>query len=195
MGLFSLGRMQVSGYFRSQTKCIQCDSSLSAPRWKHYQLRFTPFLKPPSLFSLCAPRTRWISLPTRCSSSASMTTTRSGSWSATRWVCSVDGVLTPSWRLVNNVHLRRNDGEVLTTCDTRHLHTELFPSQLTQVCVSLHPKERFQVKNPPSAYLEKLRSYLDHGLSRKVEHRVHNGRPPSQFHPTRSERPTDHLRD
>eukprot|EP00064_Thunnus_orientalis_P009257 superscaffoldBa00001162_g9280 len=31
-------------------------------------------------------------------------------------------------------------------------------------------QERFQVKNPPSAYLEKLKSHLDHGgVSRKVQ--------------------------
>ncbi|KAG7472959.1 formin 1 isoform X1 [Solea senegalensis] len=34
-------------------------------------------------------------------------------------------------------------------------------------------QERFQVKNPPSAYLEKLKSYLDHGgVSRKFKRRV-----------------------
>ncbi|TDG97700.1 hypothetical protein EPR50_G00210740 [Perca flavescens] len=34
-------------------------------------------------------------------------------------------------------------------------------------------QERFQVKNPPSAYLEKLRSHLDHGgVSRKFKRRV-----------------------
>lgn len=33
-------------------------------------------------------------------------------------------------------------------------------------------QERFQVKNPPSAYLEKLKSFLDHGgNSRKVKHK------------------------
>ncbi|KAI4807900.1 hypothetical protein KUCAC02_027675 [Chaenocephalus aceratus] len=34
-------------------------------------------------------------------------------------------------------------------------------------------QERFQVKNPPSAYLERLKSYLDHGgVSRKFKRRV-----------------------
>uniref|UniRef100_A0AAQ5Y5U3 Formin-like 1a n=1 Tax=Amphiprion ocellaris TaxID=80972 RepID=A0AAQ5Y5U3_AMPOC len=34
-------------------------------------------------------------------------------------------------------------------------------------------QERFQVKNPPSAYLDKLKSYLDHGgVSRKFKRRV-----------------------
>lgn len=38
---------------------------------------------------------------------------------------------------------------------------------ITVLCLSL--QERFQVKNPPSAYLEKLKSHLDHGgVSRKV---------------------------
>ncbi|CAM9135716.1 unnamed protein product [Lampetra planeri] len=35
-------------------------------------------------------------------------------------------------------------------------------------------QERFRVKNPPSAYLEKLKSHLDHGgVSRKFKRRVH----------------------
>ncbi|KAG5262910.1 hypothetical protein AALO_G00280370 [Alosa alosa] len=33
-------------------------------------------------------------------------------------------------------------------------------------------QERFQVKNPPSAYLQKLRSYVEQGVSRKFKRRV-----------------------
>ncbi|KAM8888391.1 formin-like protein 1 isoform 1-T1 [Synchiropus picturatus] len=33
-------------------------------------------------------------------------------------------------------------------------------------------QERFQVKNPPSTYLDKLRSHLDHGVGRKFKRRV-----------------------
>ncbi|MEQ2176516.1 hypothetical protein GOODEAATRI_028763, partial [Goodea atripinnis] len=39
--------------------------------------------------------------------------------------------------------------------------------------VSLHLQERFQVKNPPSTYLEKLKNCLDHGgVGRKFKRRV-----------------------
>lgn len=32
------------------------------------------------------------------------------------------------------------------------------------------PQERFQVKNPPHTYIQKLRGYLDPGVTRKVGH-------------------------
>lgn len=32
----------------------------------------------------------------------------------------------------------------------------------------MYPQERFQVKNPPHTYIQKLRGYLDPGVTRKV---------------------------
>lgn len=33
----------------------------------------------------------------------------------------------------------------------------------------MHLQERFQVKNPPHTYIQKLRGYLDPGVTRKVQ--------------------------
>ena len=45
------------------------------------------------------------------------------------------------------------------------VHTRVFPSQ-----------ERFQVKNPPHTYIQKLQSFLDPSVTRKVK--CEAGRPP-----------------